>query len=144
MSSGTKRVAVIGAGLAGCEAAWQIAKRKIFVDLFEMRPAVKSPAHFSNDFGELVCSNSLGNNLPYSAPYILKEELRSFYKAYHEVSYRVHDSKYSSTFRLNAGEVLIVASLRVLHARESFIPKGKRYLQDTYFVYDNALNNCVI
>ena len=73
-----------------------------------------------------------------------KEDLRSFYKAYHEVSSRVHDIKYSSIFRLNAGEVLIVASLRVLHARESFIPNGKRYLQDAYFVYDNALNNCVI
>jgi alpha-ketoglutarate-dependent taurine dioxygenase len=45
---------------------------------------------------------------------------------------------------LNGGEVLIVASLRVLHARESFIPNGKRHLQDAYFVYDNALNNCVI
>ena len=73
-----------------------------------------------------------------------REDVKSFYKAYHEVSTRVHDSKYRSTFRLNGGEVLIVASLRVLHARESFIPNGKRYLQDTYFVYDNALNNCVI
>ena len=73
-----------------------------------------------------------------------REDVKSFYKAYHEVSTRVHNSKYRSTFRLNAGEVLIVASLRVLHARESFIPNGKRYLQDTYFVYDNALNNCVI
>ena len=73
-----------------------------------------------------------------------KEGIKSFYKAYHEVSNRVHDSKYRSTFRLDAGEVLIVASLRVLHARESFIPNGKRYLQDAYFVYDNALNNCVI
>ena len=73
-----------------------------------------------------------------------KEGLKSFYKAYHEVSTRVHDNKYSSTFRLNGGEVLIVASLRVLHARESFIPNGKRHLQDAYFVYDNALNNYVI
>jgi|TARA_B100000959_G_scaffold202142_1_gene211547 gamma-butyrobetaine dioxygenase len=73
-----------------------------------------------------------------------REDVKSFYKAYHEVSTRVHDSKYHSTFRLNEGEVLIVASLRVLHARESFIPNGKRHLQDAYFVYDNALNNCVI
>ena len=76
MSSGTKRVAVIGAGLAGCEAAWQIAKRKIFVDLFEMRPAVKSPAHFSNDFGELVCSNSLRSNQLINAVGLLKQEMR--------------------------------------------------------------------
>jgi len=73
-----------------------------------------------------------------------REDIKSFYKAYHEVSTRVHDSKYCSTFRLNGGEALIVASLRVLHARESFIPNGKRHLQDAYFVYDNALNNCVI
>ena len=43
-----------------------------------------------------------------------------------------------------AGEALIVASLRVLHGRESFVPSGKRYLQDAYFFYDNALNNSVI
>jgi len=73
-----------------------------------------------------------------------KEGVKNFYKAYHEASSRVLDSKYRSTFRLNAGEALIVASLRVLHGRESFVPSGKRYLQDAYFVYDNALNNSVI
>ena len=73
-----------------------------------------------------------------------KEGIKSFYKAYHELSTRVHDNKYHSTFRLNEGEALIVASLRVLHARESFKPTGKRYLQDAYFVFDNALNNCVV
>ena len=70
--------------------------------------------------------------------------IRNFYKAYHDVSPRVHESKYRSTFRLNGGEVLIVASLRVLHAREEFIPNGQRHLQDAYFVYDNALNNFLI
>ena len=73
-----------------------------------------------------------------------REGVKDFYKAYHETSSRVLDSKYRSTFRLNAGEALIVASLRVLHGRESFVPSGKRYLQDAYFVYDNALNNSVI
>ena len=73
-----------------------------------------------------------------------KKGLRNFYKAYHEVSAKVHHAKYRSTFRLNGGEVLIVASLRVLHAREAFIPNGKRHLQDAYFVYDNALNNSLI
>jgi len=73
-----------------------------------------------------------------------REGIKNFYKAYHETSRRVLDTKYRSSFRLNAGEALIVASLRVLHGRESFIPNGKRYLQDAYFVYDNALNNCVI
>jgi len=70
--------------------------------------------------------------------------IKSFYKAYHEISARVHDSKYRSTFRLNEGEVLVIASLRVLHAREPFIPNGKRHLQDAYFVYDNALNSSII
>ena len=73
-----------------------------------------------------------------------REGVKNFYKAFHEASSRVLDSKYRSTFRLNAGEALIVASLRVLHGRESFVPSGKRYLQDAYFIYDNALNNSVI
>ena len=73
-----------------------------------------------------------------------KKGLKSFYNAYHEVSKRVHEDKYRSVFRLNGGEVLIVASLRVLHARESFIPNGKRHLQDAYYVYDNAANNIVL
>jgi len=73
-----------------------------------------------------------------------RQGVKSFYKAYHEVSARVHNSKYRSTFRLNGGEVLIVASLRVLHAREPFTPNGKRHLQDAYFVYDNVLNNSLI
>ena len=66
-----------------------------------------------------------------------KEGIREFYKAYHEVSSRIYHKKYRSTFRLNSGEVLIVASHRVLHAREAFVPNGKRHLQDAYFVYDN-------
>ena len=73
-----------------------------------------------------------------------KKGIKEFYKAYHELSTRVFDSKYRSSFRLHGGEVLIVASLRVLHARESFIPNGKRHLQDAYFVYDNAANNVVL
>ena len=70
--------------------------------------------------------------------------LREFYKAYHDVSARVHQDKYRSTFRLNGGEVLIVASFRVLHAREEFKPNGKRHLQDAYFIYDNVLNNTLL
>ena len=70
--------------------------------------------------------------------------LREFYKAYHDVSARVYQDKYRSTFRLNGGEVLIVASLRVLHAREEFKPNGKRHLQDAYFIYDNVLNNTLL
>ncbi|MCL6639579.1 MAG: FAD-dependent oxidoreductase, partial [Firmicutes bacterium] len=53
-----KAVKVIGAGLAGSEAAWQIAKRGVLVELYEMRPARLTPAHHTGDFAELVCSNS--------------------------------------------------------------------------------------
>ena len=73
-----------------------------------------------------------------------KEGVKEFYKAYHEISLRVHDKKYHSTFRLNEGEALVVASLRVLHGRKPFIPNGKRHLQDAYFTYDNAANNIVL
>jgi methylenetetrahydrofolate--tRNA-(uracil-5-)-methyltransferase len=67
---------VIGGGLAGSEAAWQAAIRGVSVVLFEMRPAKETGAHVSSDLAELVCSNSLGSNLPNRAPGLLKEELR--------------------------------------------------------------------
>lgn len=67
---------VIGGGLAGSEAAWQAAQRDIKVKLFEMRPVVKTGAHTTAKLGELVCSNSLGSNLPNKAAGLLKEELR--------------------------------------------------------------------
>ena len=67
---------VIGAGLSGSEAAWQAAQSGFKVKLFEMRPVVKSPAHETDYFGELICSNSLGSNLPERASGMLKEELR--------------------------------------------------------------------
>lgn len=71
-----KRVKVIGAGLAGCEAAWQCAKKGIHVDLYEMKPYKKSPAHSLNTFAELVCSNSLRSNQLSNAVGVLKEEMR--------------------------------------------------------------------
>lgn len=67
---------VIGAGLAGCEAAMQIAKRGIKVRLFEMKPVKKTPAHHTDLFGELVCSNSLKAMRAESAAGLLKEEMR--------------------------------------------------------------------
>ncbi len=69
-------VKVIGAGLAGCEAAWQLAQRGVPVTLYEMKPEKKSPAHHSNDFAELVCSNSLRGDRLENAVGLLKEELR--------------------------------------------------------------------
>lgn len=67
---------VVGAGLAGSEASWQIAKRGCRVRLYEMKPGKKSPAHKSDNFAELVCSNSLRNASVSSAIGLLKEELR--------------------------------------------------------------------
>ena len=69
-------VSVIGAGLAGCEAAWQLAERGINVTLYEMKPEKKTPAHHSDSFAELVCSNSLRSNELTNAAGLLKEELR--------------------------------------------------------------------
>ncbi len=67
---------VIGGGLAGSEAAWQAASRGVQVTLYEMRPQRKTPAHQTGLLGELVCSNSLGSDLPDRAPGLLKRELR--------------------------------------------------------------------
>ncbi len=70
------QVTVIGAGLAGCECAWQLAQRGIKVRLCEMKPNKKTPAHVSNDFAELVCSNSFRGDDLSNAVGLLKEELR--------------------------------------------------------------------
>ena len=69
-------VNVIGAGLAGSEAAWQIANAGVAVHLYEMRPTKKTPAHHTNQFAELVCSNSLRGNSLQNAVGVLKEEMR--------------------------------------------------------------------
>ena len=69
-------VKVIGAGLAGCEAAWQLAERGIHVTLTEMKPHKMTPAHHCADFAELVCSNSLRGDRLENAVGLLKEELR--------------------------------------------------------------------
>src|SRR5213080_828167 len=70
------KIRVIGAGLAGSEAAWQIAHRGLAVELFEMRPVRSTPAHQTGDFAELVCSNSLKSDSENAAPWLLKEEMR--------------------------------------------------------------------
>src|SRR5215813_5879112 len=69
-------VKIIGAGLAGSEAAWQCARRGAEVELFEMRPVRSTPAHQTGEFAELVCSNSLKSNSENTAPWLLKEEMR--------------------------------------------------------------------
>ena len=72
----TLPIRVLGAGLAGSEAAWQIARRGFAVELYEMRPVRSTPAHHSADFAELVCSNSLKSDSENTAPWLLKEEMR--------------------------------------------------------------------
>jgi len=72
----TQKVTVIGAGLAGSEAAWQIAKQGVEVVLYEMRPVRQTPAHHTENFAELVCSNSLRANGLANAVGVLKEEMR--------------------------------------------------------------------
>lgn len=71
-----KKAIVVGGGLAGCEAAWQLAKRNISVDLYEMKPKKHSPAHSLNTLSELVCSNSLRAEGLENGPGLLKEEMR--------------------------------------------------------------------
>ena len=72
------KIHVLGAGLAGCEAAWQAAQRGVKVQLFEMKPHKMTPAHHSNGFAELVCSNSLRSDCTSNAVGLLKEEMRRF------------------------------------------------------------------
>ena len=71
-----KPIRVIGAGLAGSEAAWQCARRGLAVELYEMRPVRSTPAHQTGNFAELVCSNSLKSDSENTAPWLLKEEMR--------------------------------------------------------------------
>ena len=70
------KIKIIGAGLAGSEAAWQCARRGVEVELIEMRPVRSTPAHQTGDFAELVCSNSLKSDSENTAPWLLKEEMR--------------------------------------------------------------------
>src|SRR5271156_496810 len=72
----TKRIRIIGGGLAGPEAALQAAKRGCEVDLYEMRPHRSTEAHQTSDFAELVCSNSLKSESENTAPWLLKQEMR--------------------------------------------------------------------
>lgn len=72
----TNELIIVGGGLAGTEAAWQAAEAGIDVRLYEMRPRVQTPAHETSWLAELVCSNSLGSDLPHKAPGLLKAELR--------------------------------------------------------------------
>src|SRR5271167_2102157 len=71
-----KLIRIIGAGLAGSEAAWQCARRGIAAELYEMRPVRCTSAHQTANFAELVCSNSLKSDTENTAPWLLKQEMR--------------------------------------------------------------------
>jgi methylenetetrahydrofolate--tRNA-(uracil-5-)-methyltransferase len=71
-----EKVRIVGAGLAGAEAAWQCARRGVVAELFEMRPVRTTPAHQTGEFAELVCSNSLKSDSENTAPWLLKQEMR--------------------------------------------------------------------
>src|SRR6204780_3640916 len=90
---------IIGGGLAGCEAAWQIARAGGRVVLHEMRPGRQTPAHKTDSLAELVCSNSLKTEQESSAPWLLKEELRRLDSLLLEVAART---------RVPAGHALTV------------------------------------
>lgn len=106
-------VTVIGAGLAGTEAVYQLIRRQIPVRLIEMRPKVTTGAHTSDQFAELVCSNSVGSNLPDRASGLLKEEMRLLGSYFMEVAYK---------YRVPAGNALAVD-------RGAFAREITRYLR---------------
>jgi methylenetetrahydrofolate--tRNA-(uracil-5-)-methyltransferase len=81
-------IRIVGAGLAGSEAAWQCARRGIAIQLFEMRPVRCTPAHQTANFAELVCSNSLKSDTENTAPWLLKEEMRRAGSLLMEVAHR--------------------------------------------------------
>jgi methylenetetrahydrofolate--tRNA-(uracil-5-)-methyltransferase len=107
-------VNVVGAGLAGSEAAWQIAKQGVKVNLYEMRPVQKTPAHRSDQFAELVCSNSLRANNLTNAVGILKEEMRHL----------------DSVIIKSADECSVPAGGALAVDREEFAGKVTSYVQD--------------
>ena len=90
---------IIGAGLAGCEAALQVAKQKINVNLYEMRPKIETGAHKTDKLAEFVCSNSLGNKQITNASGLLKAELEFL------GSFLI---KTANKFQVNAGDALAI------------------------------------
>ena len=120
-------VTVIGAGLAGTEAVYQLIRRQIPVRLIEMRPKVTTGAHTSDQFAELVCSNSVGSNLPDRASGLLKEEMRLLGSYFMEVAYK---------YRVPAGNALAVD-------RGAFAREITRYLRTHKYCCSTALTTAV-
>jgi methylenetetrahydrofolate--tRNA-(uracil-5-)-methyltransferase len=120
------KVTIVGAGLAGSEALFQLLRKQIPARLIEMRPKVNTGAHTTDLFGELVCSNSVGSNLPDRAPGLLKEEMRFLGSYFMETAYK---------YRVPAGNALAVD-------RFAFSREMTRYLRNhslVDFVNDEAV-----
>ena len=128
-----ERVTIVGGGLAGCEAAWQLARRGLAVDLFEMRPVRPTPVHRTGDLGELVCSNSLRGNALDQAAGLLKEEMRRL----GSLVVRVADA-----VRVPAGSALAVDrslfARRLTEAVES-LPRVRIHRQEVTRIPDDPL-----
>lgn len=110
-----KRIKVIGAGLAGCEAAYQASRLGVEVDLYEMKPDKRSPAHKSDDFAELVCSNSLRSNQLNNAVGLLKAELEKLGSLIMRAAY-VNEVPAGSALAVNRSEFskYITAEIRAI------------------------------
>ncbi|MGM0598817.1 MAG: methylenetetrahydrofolate--tRNA-(uracil(54)-C(5))-methyltransferase (FADH(2)-oxidizing) TrmFO [Candidatus Rifleibacteriota bacterium] len=117
-NNNVEQVTVIGAGLAGAEAVYQLIRRQIPVKFCEMRPNTTTGAHTTDLFAELVCSNSIGSNLPDRAPGLLKEEMRLLGSYFMDVAYK---------YRVPAGNALAVD-------RGAFAREITRYLKGHKFV----------
>jgi methylenetetrahydrofolate--tRNA-(uracil-5-)-methyltransferase len=129
----TPRVTIVGGGLAGCEAAWQLARRGVGVDLHEMRPGRRTPVHQTGDLAELVCSNSLRGNALDQAAGLLKEEMRRLGSLVVQVADAV---------RVPAGSALAVDralfARRMTEAVES-LPRVRVYRQEILRIPDDPV-----
>lgn len=129
------KIAIIGAGLAGCETAWFLGKNGIHIDLFEMKPVKYSPAHKSPFFAELVCSNSLKSTNAYNPSFMLKKEMRILGSIVMESAYKnrvpageslaVDREKFSKyiTERLTS-----LKNINVIHEEIKEIPESYDYI----------------
>jgi methylenetetrahydrofolate--tRNA-(uracil-5-)-methyltransferase len=131
----TARVSIIGGGLAGCEAAWQLARAGVGVDLYEMRPERGTAAHTSDRLGELVCSNSFRNATLETAVGLLKEEMRQLGSLVMQVAdrHQVPAGACLAVDRTGFAEGITEAiaglpSVRLIRAEMTTIPDGPTIL----------------
>jgi len=138
-------IRIIGAGLGGPEAAWQCARRGLAVSLYEMRPLRNTPAHETDLFAELVCSNSLKSDSENSAPWLLKEEMRHAASLLMELAHRLAPTRPPATLHFVGVEgvqfaeygtelspqveaaipLAVEAVLRVIGANDGLLAQGR-------------------